>query len=481
MTKTNGMNPLDQLVAGAEVAEIERNQLEIENRVLSGLVAGDASLRFSILPRLAKPDAFVDTDARKIAAHCWPFWQTGEYIDDIIFQETFQDKRDEEREAIVERFRTVWSAGQQEPPKTGPVEAYVEVMADRYQIRVAKYAIESAIKQLGSEKKPSEAFRDALDVIHKGDAASVLVGLLNSQKTALPLYLQDLRDNQATEDFVGLDTGFAHLNRIANGLSEGVFVLGAQPSAGKTTLARQVADNVAELNPTAASLFVSFEQSEGELIAKTLSRLSGQNNRNIIRRRLAENTKGFRAVEDAVADYSRFADRVFVIEGDETTTAGAIELAVQQIKQRTGVDKVFVVVDYLQIVATEERFPDPRTKADFLVSTFRRIARRTHSPIMLISALGRTAYNSKDGLLSAFKESGGIEYGADLAGVLVRNSKKGEDGKEITDSGYYKDEERFTEMPFDVIELHIVKNRNGELGTPKYYFYKQISAFKEES
>jgi len=73
--------------------------------------------------------------------------------------------------------------------------------------------------------------------------------------------------------FLGLDCGFNHLNEVLNGLGTGVYILAGAPSCGKTTLAKNIADHVAEAEKVPV-LFYSFEQSAEELRIKSLARLS---------------------------------------------------------------------------------------------------------------------------------------------------------------------------------------------------------------
>lgn len=103
-----------------------------------------------------------------------------------------------------------------------------------------------------------------------------------------------------------------------------------------------------------------------------------------------------------------------------------------------------LVVDSLQTatVPGAEGARDVRARIDHTVRFFRAVATRHAMAVLLTSELARGAYRSnKDriALISAFKESGAIEYGVDLAGVML--SPEGRD---------------------DLVELHVVKNRDGK-------------------
>jgi replicative DNA helicase len=86
---------------------------------------------------------------------------------------------------------------------------------------------------------------------------------------------------------------------------------------------------------------------------------------------------------------------------------------------------------------------------------------------MAVSAIGRASYAEAG--LSAYKESGGIEYGADLAAILTpsKDKFKGEDPVEGV------------ARRWDLVHCDIVKNRNGERARVDFRFFKAISRFVE--
>lgn len=78
--------------------------------------------------------------------------------------------------------------------------------------------------------------------------------------------------------------------------------------------------------------------------------------------------------------------------------------------------------------------------------------------MVCISSENRAGY--KDKALSVFKESGGIEYSADIAAVMTK------------DKASSSSEAR-------VLDLNIVKNRNGECGVVKFKFLTGTARFVE--
>ena len=89
------------------------------------------------------------------------------------------------------------------------------------------------------------------------------------------------------------------------------------------------------------------------------------------------------------------------------------------------------------------------------------MARKLDSPVLAISAENRAGYKSKG--MDVFKESGGIEYSADIAMVLTPDLKNLPG----------------PESEYRPMDLNIVKNRNGERGVVKFKFYAKRAEFIE--
>ena len=89
------------------------------------------------------------------------------------------------------------------------------------------------------------------------------------------------------------------------------------------------------------------------------------------------------------------------------------------------------------------------------------MARDLDSPVLCVSSMNRASYD-KDKSMNAFKESGGIEYGADVAAMLTP------DVAEASGADAYRP-----------MKLTIVKHRNGERGVITLKFHAERSEFVE--
>jgi replicative DNA helicase len=278
-------------------------------------------------------------------------------------------------------------------------------------------------------------------------------------------YFQSLVQIQKGTEFLGLDSGFPLLNQVTNGLDTGLSVVAAAPSLGKTTLAFQLCQQVAEANKVPA-VFVSLEQSAEELRTKALARLARIDSRHIARGRLrSDNPDDMARLQKAAQRYFNLGRYLTVIEGDDTTTIDRIGEVAAVKMARAGAKRCFVVLDYLQILPLQRadagRVTSAKERVDLHVSALRRLARQLDSPVLAISAENRQGYSSKK--IDVFKESGGIEYSADIAVVMTTD-------KEATQAAAGKHR---------VIDLNIVKNRNGAKAVVKYKFYPERAEFVE--
>ena len=278
--------------------------------------------------------------------------------------------------------------------------------------------------------------------------------LVRSEADLTDQFLLDLENPKP-----GLKTGFDKLDSVIRGLNPGLFIIAAPPSAGKTTYVKQLADQVAELNSVPV-LFFSFEQSADELRIKSLSRLSVVIGSPVQNERIKDGAKSeyLKSVRKAADAYKLFGKWIKIIEGSRENTVDSIRRMAQREKVQTGKAPV-LVIDYLQILPVADSAQDKRISVDLIVSDLRRISRDIGSPIIAISSMGRASY--KEVTMSGFKESGGIEYGADIGAILSVESEDEGAARRIT--------------------LNIIKNRNGRRGKVEMTYDMTHDHFEETS
>ena len=299
-------------------------------------------------------------------------------------------------------------------------------------------------------------------------------------------------------------TGFQLLDRdvLDGGLYEGLYCVGAITSLGKTTLALQIADQIASRTDRRVLIF-SLEMSEAELISKSISRLTlSEAFRAGKDTKLAKTARGItdgdrhkhysseekaiicNAVEVYGRDYSK---KISIYEGIGDIGVTQIRAEVERVAKLFGKAPI-VVVDYLQILApyNEEYIrASDKQNTDKNVVELKRISRDFKTTIIGISSFNRDNYLQPVNL-SSFKESGAIEYSSDvLIGLqfLGMDYEEGETDKQR--------DKRIRELRREqeakgragqaqTIQLKVLKNRYGCKGDVVLSFYPMFNYFEED-
>lgn len=267
-------------------------------------------------------------------------------------------------------------------------------------------------------------------------------------------------------------TGIAGLDRILEGgLYPGLYVLGAVSSIGKTSLALQIGDSIAQGGRDV--LYFTLEMSGAELVAKSLSRITAQMDRTAgktggLTVREIGSGGGGTVLERAVRAYEEGAGkRVFFAQ--EPVRFEGIEKTARAHRKRRGVSPV-IVVDYLQIMQPADNRGTDKQNTDKAVVALKRLSRELGTPVLAISSFNRENYRNPVSM-EAFKESGAVEYSSD---VLLGLQAAGI-GEARFDMNAAK-----LRHPRDV-ELVLLKNRSGAPhGVVKLRYYAKYSLFTEK-
>lgn len=318
-----------------------------------------------------------------------------------------------------------------------------------------------ALDKLGAAK--TREYREALQRLKIEEPARIAREILNCENDETPI-----------------STGFYSLDNALNGgLRSGLIVLGAVSSAGKTTFLSQVADFVAANGKPV--LFVSIEQSGRELVGKSLSRLMAKRGFHDVtlyemgaaRWRNSWPVDKARAMADSVDEYAEIiAPNLHVMAASEQPSISDVKAAAYRIAEQRGESPV-IMLDYLQILKPQSERDTERQAVDFNISELRRLSggNGLKTPVITISSLNRGSYSGAIAMES-FKESGGLEYGADLLlGLQPYNMEQTVNAE--TKSGTPTEQQmkfrareivkQFRKQRVKHAELVFLKNRNGAL------------------
>lgn len=286
-------------------------------------------------------------------------------------------------------------------------------------------------------------------------------------------------------------TGIGGLDDVLGGglMPGSITVIGATSSSGKTTLSLQVANTIA-MNGKPV-LFVTIEQTPTELVAKSIawtsSRLTGKKTGHDALTAISMRSRLERprwtleqnsAMVDACNWYSEhIAQRVRFMHGDERPTVAQMWNMAELMRAEFG-EAPAIFIDYLQLLnCGDER--DVRLATDENIRELRSMAQAMKTPVWVVSSVGRGAYYGTVDL-GSYKESSGVEYGADVAlGLQPR------DMAEATESGRTEAMQRSAGKKRDAeereksmrnVEITVLKNRYGAVrprnGVPLVYYCK---------
>ena len=283
-----------------------------------------------------------------------------------------------------------------------------------------------------------------------------------------------------------ISTGFKELDKILDGgLYEGLYCLGAISSLGKTTLILQIADNLAKQGKDV--LIFSLEMAKTELMAKSISRLTYQNANGHpeYAKTMRGITTGSRYVNysegeknliaNSIEEYQTYANRIFIHEGIGDIGINQIRSIIENHIEVTK-NRPIVFIDYLQILAPYDMRATDKQNIDKAITELKRMSRDYKIPVIGVSSFNRESYKSGGTNLgkvsqSDFKESGAIEYSADVL-IGLEFAAAGETG--YTESAEKRKNPRR-------IRLVVLKNRNGRAWENTEFDYYPLFNYFEES
>lgn len=291
----------------------------------------------------------------------------------------------------------------------------------------------------------------------------------------------------------GLKTHYGQLDGMIGGLKSGEFIiLAARPSMGKTSLALNIALNVAQEEERLPVAVFSLEMSVERLAMRMLSTISRVDQTKI---ELCDMDND--EWQEVAAKVGKLVALPVFVDDSSFLSIQQLRAKARRIAMLEGVR--LIVVDYLQLLTGEAR--ENRVQEVSEISrSLKAIAGELNIPVLAVSQLSRKVEERSDRrpILSDLRESGSIEQDADVVMFLYDDSyyaaqREAEDAEiarkreaeeaEIARKGKtpYGDEPRSRRrkgtLPYT--ELRVAKNRNGPTGMVKLTFIKRQTRFEE--
>ena len=371
----------------------------------------------------------------------------GDDVDPVVLVQEAQKRGMESAERFVAEILTVTPTA---------------VNAGRYAAIVHENGQRRTLLGLADELSAAARFGDV-----SGAVEAALSGLqdITSTGSVVPVggaesvagFREWIRAAQKDPAHAVIRTNYSALDAMLGGglVKTGLYVVGARPGMGKTTVALNLATYIAAAGRRV--LFVSLEMDHMQIVTKRVSMASGLPFSALYNGRISSED------EELI---SRAADRIqnmpldIVDEGIGSVADLASFLQLHQY------DAVFV--DYLGILApAADDVQKPRYEQITNISmNLKKLAKRLHTPIVTLSQLNResTSKSNKRPTLTDLRDSGAIEQDADGVILLYRD-------------GYFQ-----TEKPdVEPIEFIVAKNRHGETGTVTLTWHAASGRVYEQS
>ena len=258
----------------------------------------------------------------------------------------------------------------------------------------------------------------------------------------------------------GIPSGFPDLDNILAGFQKSdLIIIAARPSIGKTSLALDLARQIATKQKVPVGIF-SLEMSSDQLIDRMLAAESGVDLWRLRTGRLksGEGDDDFQRIGEAMGVLSE--SPIFI---DDAGSANIMEIRTMarrlQAEQNVGV----LIVDYLQLMEGRSGGDNRVNEISEISRSLKQLAKELNIPIIALSQLSRAVESRSPQIpkLSDLRESGSIEQDADIVMFLYR-----------------EDREKPDTPNKNIIEIHISKHRNGPIGKLSLYFNENLTTFK---
>ncbi len=360
----------------------------------------------------------------------------------------------------------------------------------RRELIVLGQEISARAQSIKVDEQPEEQIISAEQSLYKigdiGKSESTFKSFLNALgdavKTANAAYHRD-------GNLAGISTGFIDLDKKMGGLhSSDLIILAGRPSMGKTSLATNIAYNIAKsfqrrenTDGSSETLnggfvgFFSLEMSAEQLASRILSETSEIPSEQIRRGDMTE------------SEFRRFVDAAKSIESsplyiDDTPALTIAQVAsrARRLKRTPNLGLDVLIIDYLQLVRSASSKESRVNEISEITQGLKAIAKELNIPVIALSQLSRQVENRDDKRpqLADLRESGSIEQDADVVLFVYREE-------------YYKEREKPSDHDLEKMaiwqeemdrlhgraELILGKQRHGPIGTVELSFEGKFTRF----
>lgn len=261
--------------------------------------------------------------------------------------------------------------------------------------------------------------------------------------------LMDLQ-NSLTDDVSMIRTGIPNFDRLIGGLErKKMSILAARPSVGKTTLAWQIARNVATSGKKV--VFFEFESAGVNLWKKAAFGIAEVTNKDVLNKDVSPQKLQQIQTEIIPDLVEAYDEKLFIYDEGGANTDTIWKIVMQHAPD-------FVVIDHLAYVT--DKNPDEILRLGQITRRLKNLARKSNTHIMVIHQLSRAVEgrDDKKPQLSDLRGSGHLEQDADVVIMPYRPE-------------YYDIKDASEKPRYSETQLLIRKNRDDEAGLSIALFF----------
>lgn len=429
--------------------KVPPQDLAAEQALLGAIMIKPESLNDIV--DIIRPDSFYSLKHKTIFKAMLTLYEKNEPIDLIsISAELKQEKKLEQiggASYLTELTNMV--------PSAANIKYYAELISKKSALRKL---IESADNILELGYNESETLDSILDQSEK-----IIFSLTNFTKKTFVNIKDTLSEawerfdklNKSKEGIRGVPTGFRDLDGLLSGFQNSdLIILAARPSMGKTSLALDIARNVACRQKVATAIF-SLEMSTQQVVDRIIAAESRVNSWKLRTGKVSADDE-FSRIRDALDSLSQAP---IFIDDEPANNITKMKAVARRLKSEHNLG--LIIVDYLQLM-TPQRSSDSMVQMVTEISrSLKGLARELDVPVIALSQLSR-AVEQRGGRprLSDLRDSGSIEQDADVVMFIHREDK------------YDDNSERK-----NIAEILVEKHRNGPVGKIDLYFDEQRVSF----
>ncbi len=423
---------------------------EAEQSVLGSMII-DREAIFSAAELLSEDD-FYSTAHQKIYGSIISLSEKGEPVDLVTLSEELQ--RRQSLEEVGGRAYLVTLANA--VPTAANIEYHSQIVREKSILRaLIQTATGIVTKSFETPHNVDEFLDEAEQLIFEIGKRGKQQGFSSLKEVLVQAFdrIEKLYDEK--KGVTGLATGFTDLDRLTSGLQNSdLIVVAARPSMGKTTLALNMAQQIAVREKRTTAIF-SMEMSKDQLAQRLLcaeSQIDAQNMR-----------RGFLSQEEwhkLTRAVGPLSESPLYIDDSASLSVMEVRAKARRLKAEKGLEAIFV--DYLQLMRGYGRSESRQQELSEISRALKALAKELEVPVVALSQLSRAVEKRPDRrpILSDLMESGGIEANADLVMFIYR------------DSYYNKDSDKG-----NIAEISIAKQRNGPTGLIELYFLDRYTKF----